>query len=89
MAKSVSSRRPVPGGRTPEAAVTEAVPLVWAQIAADVDWAVSLDEAVELCLDADRPVALGFMSRDEYRAVLALDQDVVDGWAQRVLRPYF
>jgi len=89
MAKSVSSRRPVPGGRTPEAAVAEAVPLVWAQICADVDWPVTLDEAVELCLDADRPVTLGFMSRDEYRAVLALDQDVVDGWARRALRPHF
>jgi hypothetical protein len=47
----------------------QAVLQVGQQISQDVDWPSTLDEAVELCLVADRPVQLGHLSEEDFEAI--------------------
>ncbi len=83
------STRPMAPGATLEARVKSAVPMIWADIRADVDWPCSLDEAVELCIDAGRPVMFGYLSQEDYDALVDLDKETVDNWAREALRCYF
>ncbi len=72
-----------------EERIKRAVPKVWAQISADVDWPITLKEAVELCLDADRPVTFGYLSKEDYASLLKLDSALVDAWPSQALWGYF
>ncbi len=69
--------------------VRQAAPKVWYSISPDIDWRVDLDEAAELCMDADRPVMLDFMSKEDYAALEYVDYDTVQEWAKEGLRGYF
>lgn len=78
--------------------VQKSVPRVWQEIcydASELEGGCSLEDAVELCLDANRPVWTGRspeahgMTAEEYAALCHLDKDMVDGWAREVLRGYF
>jgi hypothetical protein len=62
-------------------------PHLWSQLAADAGEA-SLEEMVELVLDADRPVSFGLMDAEDYNEVLKLDNELVNGWARKALGPY-
>lgn len=75
--------------------VQAAVLRVWQQIAADAstipDGASDLDVMVELCLDADRPVTLGGLIKEDYTVICAMgpvESEDVDNWAREVLKPY-
>lgn len=69
-----------------EALVKKAARGVWGQIAGDAG-ECSVDDAVELALDADRPVAFGFMTKHQYAEICKLDYRIVDKWAWQALRP--
>ena len=89
MAKAKKTTSQTNKPRTLEQAVKQAVPQTWSVVSADVDWEIDLDGAVELCLDADRPVSFGFMTETEYEQLLKTDNKIVDGWAREALRGYF
>lgn len=75
--------------RTLKEAVQQSVPRLWALISPDVDWPIDLDGAVELCLDADRPVSFGYMTKKEYENLNNHESEEVNGWAREVLKNYF
>jgi hypothetical protein len=71
----------------------KAVVKVWGHIACDsaelmegLNGMESLYVAVELCLDADRPVTLGGMTEEDYAALMRLNPNTVNGWARQALR---
>lgn len=72
--------------------VQKAVPKVWGQIQADAYELgdLTLDDAVELCLDADRPVTMGGMTKEQYRMIgTERYYKEAERWAREALRGYF
>lgn len=83
-------------GTTLEARVKEAVRRVWAVISADayemlrdMTTGEALEVAVELCLDADRPVTEGGLSKEDYTLICGgHHHDDAERWATEALRGY-
>ncbi len=74
---------------TLETKVREMLPSLWGQLQADAGEDCDLDTAVELCLDADRPVTFGYLTKAEYTILCEMDHKVVDKWAYEALKKYF
>lgn len=90
MGKKVCSKgSKIDPNRTLEKAVKQSVQQVWAEISADVDWPIDLEGAVELCLDAVRPVIFGYMTENEYSQLLKYNEQDIDLWAKQALQYYF
>ncbi len=76
-----------------KALVEKSVPKVWQQICYDVDQlegGATLEDAVEMCLDAHRPVEMGGLTKEECELIYKYPgSKTVDQWAREVLRGYF
>lgn len=93
MTKKQKQYTPRAKGETLEARVKETVRAVWNQIAADAEELLTgasreerLEMMVELCLDADRPVTMGWLSEEDYDLVCKERMNEADTWAREVLK---
>lgn len=65
--------------------VMKAAPKVWQAIHADAG-EISMDEAVELVMDAGRPVTFGGMTQEQYDFICAMPYQKVDKWCEEALK---